>query len=265
MSMLLELQQAMHHSVIQHDSERVAGWLSDPSLHERLGIYRNTIFTGLTKVLRLSYPVVQRLVGAEFFDGAAEVFITEHPPRSAYLDHYGDKFPGFLRSFPPAASIAYLGDVAELEWAVNRALHAPDVKPLELAKLAAIAPIDQNSVSFVPHPSISLLLADHPVDDIWRAVLTSDDETLAKLDIEAGPVQLLVERRTTGVKVVRLNAPAGRFIADLCAGRPLQSALEQVADFEASAALAEHLAVGRFVAFALAAHEAVPASREVAT
>lgn len=265
MSMLLELQQAMHRSVIQHDSRGVAAWLSDPSLHERLGIYRNTIFTGLTKVLRLSYPVVQRLVGAEFFDGAAEVFITEHPPRAACLDHYGDEFPGFLRSFPPAASIAYLGDVARLEWAVNRALHAPDVKPLELAKLAAIAPTDQNSVSFVPHPSISLLLANHPVDDIWRAVLTSDDETLAKLNVEAGPVHLLVERRSTGIEVVRLDAPQWRFIAALCAGQPLQSALELAANFDASAALAEHLAVGRFVAFALAAHEAVPASHEVVT
>ena len=47
-----------------------------------------------------------------------------------------DLFPEFLARFPPAASLAYIADVARLEWAVNRALHAPDAAPLDVARLA---------------------------------------------------------------------------------------------------------------------------------
>jgi hypothetical protein len=219
---------------------------------------------GLTKALRLCYPVVQRLVGADFFDGACRLFIAEHPPRSAYLDQFGGEFPEFLRRFPPAASLAYLADVARLEWAVNCAIHAPDVEPIELAKLAAIEPGDQSRVSFVAHPSVRVLCADYPVDHIWRAVLAGDDRALTTLDVDAGPVYLLVERPTTDVEVVRLDEPAWRFMAQLCAGGSIQSAVDSAADFDFSTAVAEHLAVGRFVAFQLAAREAMPTSHDVA-
>jgi hypothetical protein len=264
MPTLLEQQHAMRRSLIGHDDGAAAALLSDGVAHDRLDIYRNTIILGLTKALRLCYPIVQRLVGADFFDGASRLFIAEHPPRSAYLDQYGGELPEFLRRFPPAASLAYLADVARLEWAVNCAIHAPDVEPIELAKLAAIAPGDQSRVSFVAHPSVRVLRADYPVDHIWRAVLAGDDCALTTLNVNARPVYLLVERRTTGVEVVRLDEPAWRFIAQLCAGGPIQSAVDSAADFDFATALAEHLAVGRFVAFELAAREAMPSSHELA-
>ncbi len=247
MPTLLELQHAVRRSLVGYDDGAAAALLSDGVAHDRLDIYRNTIILGLTKALRLCYPVVQRLVGADFFDDAARRFIAEHPPRSAYLDQFGSEFPEFLRRFPPAASLAYLADVARLEWAVNCAIHAPDVEPIELAKLAAIESSDQSRVSFVAHPSVRVLRADYPVDHI----------------VDAGSVYLLVERRTTGVEVVRLDEPAWRFIAQLCAGAPIQSAVDWAADFDFSTALAEHLAVGRFVAFELAAREAMPSWHEV--
>jgi len=80
------------------------------------------------------------LVGEEFFEGAAQFFIAEHPPRAAWLDQFGGEFPDFLRAFPQAKSIVYLGDVAELEWAVNSALHAADVAQLDVAALELLGP-----------------------------------------------------------------------------------------------------------------------------
>src|SRR5260370_23822662 len=93
------------------------------SAADRLSIYRNTLYGTLTNALRLSYPAVHRLVGAEFFEASAQKFIEDEPPRGAYLDDYGAGFPDFLARFPAAASVPYLPDVARLEWAVSRALH----------------------------------------------------------------------------------------------------------------------------------------------
>ena len=113
MPTLLEWQRAMRASLVQRDAAVIVGSLADGAAADRLDIYRNTIFSGLIRTLRLAYPAVERLVGTEFFDGAADIFIRAHLPRAAYLDQYGDTFPDFLRDFAPAASLPYLADVGE--------------------------------------------------------------------------------------------------------------------------------------------------------
>lgn len=264
---LRELQQSVRRSLVEQDDARAAHHVVDDELApaQRLAIYRNTFDSNLANALRLSYPAVHRLVGADFFEGAAKLFAHQHPPRSAWLDEYGAEFPDFLREFSPAASLAYLPDVARLEWAVTRALHAPDVNSLEAHGLAELDPADHERVCFVAHPSLSLLRADYPADTIWRAVLAQDDEALGAIDLAAGTCWLLVERSATGVEVTRLDECRWRFADVLIAGVPLGTALEIAADTEASSLLAEHIVSGRFVAFNLAGPATQPAVRENAS
>jgi Putative DNA-binding domain len=252
MPTLLETQRAMRASLVDGDDGAAAAMLADGVGADRLNIYHNTFVTGVTKALRLTCPAVHRLVGAEFFEGAAAQFIGQHPPRAAYLDEYGGEFPDFLASFQPAASLAYLADVARLEWTVSRAIHAADVEPLDLTRLAALSPKDQARVCFVPHPSVALLCADYPADAIWRGVLNGDDAALAGIDPDAGPVRLLVERRAAGVEVSRLGEGQWCFTAALCDGWSVSEALAGGAGSSADSLLAEHLAAGRFVDFHLA-------------
>jgi hypothetical protein len=252
---LLEVQRAMRASLIERDDRAAAAMLAENVPADRLNIYRNTFVTGATKALRLTYPAVHRLVGADFFEGAAGLFIAQRPPRAAYLDEYGADFPEFLRNFQPAASLPYLADVARLEWAVNCAIHAADVEPLALTRLSALSPEDQARVSFVPHPSIALLCTDHPADVIWRGVLSGDDAALAAVDLHAGPVRLLVERRDTGVEVSRVDDAAWRFASALRDGQPLAAIIAGTADTRAYVLLAEHLTAGRLIDFRLAPPE----------
>ena len=248
---LLDLQRALRASLVAHDDSGLSPHIvaGDLSPAERLDVYRNTFASVLTTALRLSYPAVHRLVGTEFFEGAARIFIETSPPKSACLDDYGEGFAEFLSSFAPASSLAYLPDVAQLEWAVNRALHAPDAEPLDARRLAALAESEHARVSFVPHPSVSLVRAAHPADLIWHAVLEEDDAALSAIDPGAGPAWLLVQRLATGVEVRRMSESAWRFTAALCAGRPLAAALDEAREFDAAALLADHLAAGRFIDF----------------
>ena len=250
---LLELQRALRASLVTHDDRGISLHVVDAGMSpaERLGVYRNTFASVLTTALRLSYPAVHRLVGAEFFEGAVRVFIETSLPGSACLDDYGDEFPGFLSGFEPASSLSYLPDVARLEWAVCRALHAPDTEPLDTQRLVALAEAERARVSFALHPSVSLLRMDHPADLIWRAVLEEDDSTLSAIDPCAGPVWLLTERLSTGVEVRRMSESAWRFTSALCAGRLLAAAFNEAPDCDASALLADHLAAGRFIDFSL--------------
>jgi hypothetical protein len=251
---LLELQNALRRSLVDRDDGEAAAMLAEHVAPDRLNIYRNTFVGGLTKALRLSYPAVHRLVGDDFFEATAGALIADSPPRSAYLDDYGPEFPEFLLRFPPAAELPYLPQVARLEWAVSRAIHAPDAELLEPTRLTSLTPEDQGRVCFIPHPSVGLVRADYPVDDIWRGVLSGDDAALAALDLDAGPVHLLVQRLASGIEVLRLGESAWSFTAELCNGRPLQTALDAATDIDPTELLAEHLVAQRFISFTLAAH-----------
>src|SRR5215467_6858389 len=163
MPTLLEIQRAVGRSIIARDDALAAGYVRADGLppEARLGIYRNNFTGTLTAALKLCYPAVHRLVGAEFFEGAARIFIAAEPPRRADLDANGEGFPEFLAGFPPAGALPYLAGVAQLEWAVNRTLHAPDVEPLDLVHLGAVAAADHGPIAFLPHPSVALVAADH--------------------------------------------------------------------------------------------------------
>ncbi len=254
MPSLHEVQDAIRMSLVEREDGAATAHIVHDELapERRLSVYRNAFVGNLTNALRLSYPAVHRLVGAEFFEGAARVFVHERPPRGAYLDAYGAELPEFLARFPPAASLAYLADVARLEWAVNRALHAPDEEPLDVTRLAHLAPADHDRVRFVVHPSVSLIKADYPVDTIWRAVLEQDDTALAAIELADGPVWLIVQRLASGVDVTRSDEQAWHFATELCAGNPLGPALEVARGLDAAALLADHIAAGQFIGFQLA-------------
>jgi hypothetical protein len=242
MPALRELQRTLGDALL---SGTVPEDLSEPSL---LDVYRNTCLSTLSNALSLTFPALQRLVGAGFFEAAAQTFIRSHPPASACLNDYGQEFPAFLAQFPHASSLTYLADVARLEWAVNDALHAPDVAPLDLAALAALDPAQMAAVRFTPHPAVSTLRLDSAADAIWRAVLDGDETSMRAIDPQAGPVWLLIECDTLGVQVRRLDRDAWEFSRRLFAGESLQASLDGEG-FDA--VLADHLAAGRFISITL--------------
>jgi len=266
MSALLEFQRAMGGALFGAGPDAMDAWVPPGEQSAwRFAVYRDTARATLLNALTLTYPAVHRLVGPDFFAGAAQAFIAGRLPRGACLNDYGggfaDHLAGFLAAHAPDSGLAYLGDVARLEWAVSRALHAPDRPALDLGRLAALDPTALGALRLIAHPSLSLLSLDHPADRIWRAVLDQDDAAMAAVELASGPVWLLVERVDQvgrGVQVQRLAEPVGRFTARLCAGDPLHAALEpEAAAADAAAqhrALAEHLAAGRFVDFEFDRH-----------
>jgi putative DNA-binding protein len=260
---LLEVQRQFLKAIVGGQPDALAAHvLADaPGAQGRVSIYRHTSITTRVNALKLTFPAVCKLVGAEFFEGAAHVFVEGQPPNSAWLDEYGAGFASFIAQFPPAAPVSYLSDVAALEWAISRALHAPEATAIDPAELASIAAARYESLYLVAHPALGLVRTHSPADAIWHAVLADDDAALASIDLSDEPLYLLVERRipdpgqlhNATVHIQRLGETAWRLTAALCGGRSLGSALHESASAEpqTSAVLAEHLAAGRFIAFRL--------------
>lgn len=209
----------------------ILGGAVDPAA--RLDIYRNNVIGNLTGALRLTYPAIERLVGAEFFAAACARYIAATPPGSADLYEYGADFSDFLAGFEPARELAYLPDVARLEWAVNQALHASRAPAIDAAALADLPAEAQADLRFTAHPTLSLLTLTHPAGAIWEAVLTADpderDAALAAVDPAAGGETLAVLRAADALELVRLSPEAFALARALVDGQPLADALDLVA------------------------------------
>ena len=260
MPSLRELQAAMRRGIVERDDEgAIAHIVADGIAPEdRLSVYRNTFAQTLIQALRLTYPAVDHLVGAEFFDATARAFVVQHPPHSSYLDEFGGDFAAFVERFAPAASVPYLPDVARLEWLVCRAIHAPDAAPLTIASLGSVDAADYARICFVPHPSVSVIRTGYPADTIWRAVLNDDDAALAAMDLSSGPACLVVQRGASGgVEVDRVDETVWRFAGALCSRCPLGSALDDHPGIDATAVLAGLLARGCFTGFSVASRTGV--------
>jgi hypothetical protein len=203
MQSLPELQRAFAAALIADEEQPLQDCIvGASSLHAAaaLAVYRNNVFSNYRKALRDDYTAVLALVGEGFFQGACDAYIRHHPSPSGDLNDFGSVFATFLESWPPAGQLAYLPDVARLEWAMHLAFNAADAPALELASLAQVAPERVPQLRFELHPSAQLIRSPYPVASIWR-VSTDAAGADERVDLNAGEDRLLVIRRASGVAI----------------------------------------------------------------
>jgi hypothetical protein len=187
----------------------------------RFAVYRNNVVAGLVKALKSRFPVVEKIVGEEFFAAMARVFVVERPPRSPVLTTYGDELAAFIAAFEPARELAYLADVARLEAARTRAYHAADATPVNAGRLAALDAHTVDRLRFEMHPSVEIVRSSHPIATIWA--MNSGEQELAPIENWRGEDALVV-RPYLDVEVRALPPGGATFLLALAVGRPLDEA-----------------------------------------
>lgn len=196
----------------------------------RFDIYRNNVVVSLTEALGQGFPVVKQLVGKDFFDAMAGVFLRAHPPRSPVLMFYGAEMPAFLETFPPVAHLAYLPDVARLELAMRQAYHAADAAPILPASVLGLPPERLLALRFRFAPALRLLRSPHPIHGIWRA--NTDAGAPGPVP---GPEDVAVLRPGFDPAPQLLPAGGGALLAALIAGAPLAEASAAAPDCDIAA------------------------------
>lgn len=221
----------------------------------RLAIYRNNVTSRLTDVLQRVYPVVRALVGQQFFAYAADEFIRGHLPRGACLDEYGADFPRFLQEFPASATLAYLPDIARLEWHVDRVRQAPTTRGMSIAELAQAAG-DPAELRLRITPATAFVASAHRIDLIWSAHQADSDFQALQLDTAGVHLQISAGAPSDHTRAElywsELPPEQWTFRANLAAGETLGTALARATEvattFDPAAALAclfaEDLVVG---------------------
>lgn len=226
---------------------------SDPG--QRFGVYRNNVMASLIAALADTFPVVEQLVGPEFFRVMASRFVQAQPPQSPVLARYGDAFPAFVAEFAPAASLPYLPDLARLELAYLAAFHAADAEPLNPAVWQALLadPDALPARRFRFQPALQVIRSDHAIVSLWAA--HQADASRTPEEVNPGTPEIAwVMRPGWQVGIQAATAADTAFLAAMMAGQTLGRALTlteaEFPGFSPTACLGLWLAEGLVVGIA---------------
>ncbi len=206
----------------------------------RLGLYRGNVQANATKALANAYPVVAQLVGDDFFGGLARAYAARTPSTSGDLNEYGEAFAAFVGAFEPARELPYLADVAHLEWRVHRAHYAADAAPIDVGKVAALAPERAGDVRLALHPACAIVESRWPLARLW-AIHQPGYDGAVEVDWDDGGA-VLVARPQWRVGVRPLDAARAAFLGACADGATLSDALVRALAIDAAFDLGARLA-----------------------
>lgn len=185
-----------------------------------IAVYRSNAFGNWAQALANAYPIVRKIVGAEFFDALASAYARAHPSASGDLNAYGAELALFLERFPHTLDLPYLPDVARMEWLAHLAYFAADTPAFDFARLASA---EDPILRFAP--PCAVLASRWPLGRLWT-VHQDDYPGEVDVDLAAGPDRILVHRPGWRVQVRSLAPGDYRFLRSVQEGHPLSAALE---------------------------------------
>ena len=190
----------------------------------RLGIYRNAIAATRLRALRETFPTVEALVGAPFFERLAHRYADGAPPSSGNLCAYGGQFAEFIGEFREAIEpVPYLADVARLDWLRLEAALAADADvytapdPRQWRRAAA----EHDRVGATLHPSLRLIRSAFPIFSIHRWCAAPSDPAPSLAD---GPECGLIWRVAGEVAQSAIHPASYTFVEALRRGSSLAEA-----------------------------------------
>lgn len=218
-----------------------------------LAIYRNNVYSNYRNNLSHSYPVLERLVGADYFRQLCDEFIAATPSLSGDVRDYGASYADFLQTHRVATQLPYLPDVARLEWQCKQVLARARSTPPDLSCLQSLSSDRYPDLHVALNHASALLMSPYPVLRIWQ-VNQPDYSGEETVDLNMGESHMLVLRYEDTVSVLELSTAEFTFLSqlqqDLCWGDALLAAQAIAPDFDLGSCLLRHVnngAISRFI------------------
>lgn len=149
------LQQA---PVEQDISGHISGSLAPENL---LQIYRHNYFSRMQEALQATFRKTEAMLGSAFFKQVSHDFILAKPYQEASLLNFGAIFSAYLKDTPQLSQLAYVADLAALEWAMEEVYNAQRRLSYESVRL---------------NPAMKLVASDYALLDIWQYTGTESAE-----------------------------------------------------------------------------------------
>lgn len=204
---LREMQEAFAEGMTAGNHQALADAIaSDGSPLRSVALYRRLIRTNYTQVLRVTYPLLAKLVGERFFAVCARGYHARYPSTSGDLFAYGRAFPQWLLELDGPRLLVQL---ARLEWACHEVHQADDARGPVVERSEVEAWADPSSVRFRMNPAARLLACAVPIYRVWHALQVEIAGGGCDEGAESSPVPdetgLLVVRAAGTIQVTGLS------------------------------------------------------------
>ncbi len=179
----------------QNSPRLTVSWIKEIKLNPaaQLAIYRGSIQGGLTEILRSTFPVCNRIVGADYFTQLASIYIARTPHWQPDITYYGVHFAEVVQTLLAVHQLDYLAEVAALEWAYHLAQNGAAIPQLDLAVLAKMNQESQAQLRFALDKASTLFYSPYPILRIWQ-VNQMDYQGEQQVDLNEGATRLLIHR-----------------------------------------------------------------------
>jgi hypothetical protein len=217
----------------------------------RVEIYRNNVFGNFSSVLGMVYPVIQKLVGDDFFEDLCVKYRNKYPSPSGNLDDYGQQFPKMIGTLKNQHKLAYLKDIANLEWKFHRAYFSRNVADFPIQKFQKLKEEELSEIKFKLHPSCVLIASQFPIFSIWESV-----ESQRKLDLnQLLKESVLVERSRFDTNIQNLTEHEFLFLKNIKKGLNLYQIYEEIspnfADFDIGSLMNKFISNGVIASYGI--------------
>jgi hypothetical protein len=222
--------------------EAVIGRSRNLTAAERMGIYANAYYARLLECLAAFFPMLQKTLGPEIFEGFAFEYLQKYPSKSYTLDHLGGNFARFLDETRPEPEEDeepgavgwpdFLIDLAVLEWTINQVFDGPGVegKPLLTAEALRSFPAERfGEARLVPVPCLRLLAFRFPVSAYYTAIRQAKEGEEVPVP-DPGPEHLALTRRDFVVRRYPLDPAQHALLEKILAGAPVGEAIAAAAE-----------------------------------
>lgn len=199
----------------------------------RIAVYQNNYHQGLISALETSYPNCRKTVGDQYFGQLAGHYITAHPPQEADLNQYGSSFPSFIREMqeqrPELSGMAYLSDLAALDWLLYQVYFSPDRKTWPAAQFQELTAEQQAEVSLCLSPDVYYLSSDWPLYELWQ--LNRDEAESVDLDAVTQREFLVLYRDTYQAAIEPVSEHEFKMLAAIQEGQTIITLTQQFPEY----------------------------------
>ena len=193
---------------LREQQRRLASVLLDQTLPEfapGAGVYRHAYRARLEGALRVNYPALAQVLGAQAFREIANGYAASHPSHHASIRWHGEQ----LHSSMPTAP---LKDLARMEWALGLAFDAADAPAADVAAMSRVQPARWSSLPLALHPATQVLAMDWAIERLWESARGNTEDSLPE-----------PQRHRHALLVWRMDLQAHWRVASEEEGRALQA------------------------------------------
>lgn len=187
-----------------------------------ISIYRNNAFYAFHSALELSFKVLRKRVGDDYFRQLVALYRLRFPSRSGDLHWAGRDFAAFLAAHLEGGDYAWLADLARLEWSREQSSVAPLFASIGAEVLARFDPDQLEHLVLTLQPSLRLEASNFPIFSVWSANQGDND---SPVDQSLGSECGLTRQRVDLVEVRQIEPGLFSYLSALAAGAPLGEAI----------------------------------------